>query len=822
MVIASTTSAVSYVGTGSAGPFPFTWSIAQASDLVVVTQVVATGVVTPLVLTTGFTVTGVGIQTGGNVALVANAGVLPTGTNLFIASDPAQIQALLLQQGANFNASDLMNALDLLTREVQATRRIANNAIQFPITESLAGLNATLPTVALRASKSVAFDSLGNLTAVAPLTGATVSAPMIPVVTAASLALARAAIGVSAAMDPVVTAASLPAARVAMGPWSDALATATGSITARTHGDRAADRINVLDYGADRTGVADCTTAVAAAYAALPAAGGTLYFPRGTYVHASQLLFSTASKSVLLMGDGPGTSTITSSNVGADGILISNSNICGLINIGITSSAARALGLFNFKVSTASRTYIENVFCNGGSGGGISLVSAGFTHCVNVQGDTTAGTCLSVQGTGGTFSNIYMRSGGLTAPAVVVTGVASSMHLSNSQFSGGGPRSTWSIAGISSTAGNFTVTTTANHDFQAGDFLAIRGSSVAAYNNAWRILSKTATTVTVSSTLNPGTATATGTAESLSACLLISNEVGAINESVIDNCLFEAITARLYGSVALYFDGRRGTPGSKATISGWALSNIYYDYGSTGLLISGCDGSGTGIGTVSAITVNGGVFVQQTRSVHLDQAQGCTFNGLSMSPGQAATNDGINIACGMYVYAGLAAPFTQGTTITGCNIGAARSWDSSQNSFSYGLVLDQPGINDLTVSGNNIYGASQAIIDLLGANQTAQRWRFTGNQLNTGSFPLTNTNYLPSIASAASLNINPYYDIQKVTGITNIATISPAHIGQELKLLFVGALSLTTGGNLAIAANYTVLAGQVVSLVYDGSSWYLK
>lgn len=40
---------------------------------------------------------------------------------------------------------------------------------------------------------------------------------------------------------------------------------------------------NVLDYGADPTGVADSTAAINSAIAALPAAGGTLLFPAGTY-----------------------------------------------------------------------------------------------------------------------------------------------------------------------------------------------------------------------------------------------------------------------------------------------------------------------------------------------------------------------------------------------------------------------------------------------------------------------------------------------------------------------------------------------------------
>jgi hypothetical protein len=48
--------------------------------------------------------------------------------------------------------------------------------------------------------------------------------------------------------------------------------------------------INVLDYGADPTGVADCAAAIVLAMAA--ANGKTLYFPSGTYKLASKLTFS--------------------------------------------------------------------------------------------------------------------------------------------------------------------------------------------------------------------------------------------------------------------------------------------------------------------------------------------------------------------------------------------------------------------------------------------------------------------------------------------------------------------------------------------------
>lgn len=160
MTVNSTTSAVSYNGTGSVSSYPYTWQISQDSDLVVYQWVVSTGVITKLVLNTDYTVTAAGILTGGNVVLVA--GNLPSGTSLFIGSDPLEVQLLLLQEGAAFNPADLMNALDYLCREVQATRRVANNALQIPLIESLAGLTTVFPAAAVRANTMPAFDGAGN------------------------------------------------------------------------------------------------------------------------------------------------------------------------------------------------------------------------------------------------------------------------------------------------------------------------------------------------------------------------------------------------------------------------------------------------------------------------------------------------------------------------------------------------------------------------------------------------------------------------------------------------------------------------------------
>jgi hypothetical protein len=63
--------------------------------------------------------------------------------------------------------------------------------------------------------------------------------------------------------------------------------------------------VNVLDYGADKTGVTDSTAAIQAAInAANSAGGGCVYFPSGVYTIGTTT-YLTLQSNVSLMGDGP-------------------------------------------------------------------------------------------------------------------------------------------------------------------------------------------------------------------------------------------------------------------------------------------------------------------------------------------------------------------------------------------------------------------------------------------------------------------------------------------------------------------------------------
>lgn len=352
MSVPNTTSFVPYTGTGTVDTFVFTWQIFDYTDLTVISWVPATGAVSTLVYPTDYTISGLLAPTGGYVTLVA--GNLATGTSLFIGNDPEEIQEVLLQQGAAFNPVDVMNALDKLTREVQAVRRIADNSIQISQVESGDGYSTTLPTAELRGTgQAILSDGAGNFT-MGSVGTATVSTVMQPVVAASTLAIARNALGVTLN-----------------------------------------SRINVKDYPylATGNGSTDDTTAIRAALAAAIAASADLYFPAGTYLMNGNAAYDEVAFGLLyihdtgisLIGDGSGITTIKSGSATAGGVRFSGVTQSTCSGITINMNGGSGFGLyFGGQYSYVNDVFIKNIVyvrANDTLVSGIALVIPGSTLC---------------------------------------------------------------------------------------------------------------------------------------------------------------------------------------------------------------------------------------------------------------------------------------------------------------------------------------------------------------------------------------------------------------------------------------------------------
>ena len=123
-----------YSGTGSTGPFSFSFKVFEASDLLVVKVNNSTNVETTLVLTTDYTVSLNADQNanpGGTITLVS---ALAVGYNMVIGSQVPYLQETDLTNQGGFYPEVITDALDKLTIESQQLKEAVDRAAKLPIT----------------------------------------------------------------------------------------------------------------------------------------------------------------------------------------------------------------------------------------------------------------------------------------------------------------------------------------------------------------------------------------------------------------------------------------------------------------------------------------------------------------------------------------------------------------------------------------------------------------------------------------------------------------------------------------------------------------
>lgn len=254
MTVETTNARAQYSTNGTTGPFTVPFYFLDDADL----QVIYTdenGAEYVLVLNAEYTVTGAGVETGGSVTTVT---AYALGGTLTILRSVEPLQQTDFVDGDSLPAESLEVALDRLTMIVQQALEVTDRALVFSPSDAT---GSTLPAASARASKLLAFDSLGAVSLAVPADG-----------TAASLALSLAS-------------SANASDGAGMIGYTGGL-----SYAANTVGDKLNQIIDVADYGATGNGVTDDTIAINAALTDA-IAGQTVYINKpGVYMVSASVL----------------------------------------------------------------------------------------------------------------------------------------------------------------------------------------------------------------------------------------------------------------------------------------------------------------------------------------------------------------------------------------------------------------------------------------------------------------------------------------------------------------------------------------------------
>lgn len=135
----------------------------------------------------------------------------------------------------------------------------------------------------------------------------------------------------------------------------------------------AVDWLNVVTmFAADPAGVADSTTAISNALAALPSGGGTVYFPAGTYKLSGALSVPTGA---VLQGAGEDVAILSQTSTSADTLSATDKRFITIRDLQLTgpsSGTGRGIAFLHSAAAVAGIS-LENVIVQNFGGDGIHL-----------------------------------------------------------------------------------------------------------------------------------------------------------------------------------------------------------------------------------------------------------------------------------------------------------------------------------------------------------------------------------------------------------------------------------------------------------------
>jgi hypothetical protein len=158
MSVSSTTTKVSYSGDGSTTVFAYTFKVFADADLRVIERA-SNGTETVKTLTTHYTVSGAGTDSGGNVTFTTAPA---SGVTVIIKRNLGLTQGTDYIENDPFPAESHEDALDRLTFIAQNIQEQVDRCIKASETNTLSGAEFTIGATD-RANKIFAFDSSGNV-----------------------------------------------------------------------------------------------------------------------------------------------------------------------------------------------------------------------------------------------------------------------------------------------------------------------------------------------------------------------------------------------------------------------------------------------------------------------------------------------------------------------------------------------------------------------------------------------------------------------------------------------------------------------------------
>tara|TARA_R110000822_G_scaffold93393_4_gene214907 strand:+ start:5213 stop:6523 length:1311 start_codon:yes stop_codon:yes gene_type:complete len=168
MTISSTTRVAGpFTGNGVTTIFPFTFKVFSTADVQVVRLTISTSTETTLTIVTDYNITLNGDQDsnpGGNIVLVTPLLALYT---LTATSDIANLQPTDLTNQGGFYPEVITDSFDRATIQIQQMSDNLTRSLKAPVSDDLTTIDMTIPVVADRINKLLAFDGTGVPTTVA-------------------------------------------------------------------------------------------------------------------------------------------------------------------------------------------------------------------------------------------------------------------------------------------------------------------------------------------------------------------------------------------------------------------------------------------------------------------------------------------------------------------------------------------------------------------------------------------------------------------------------------------------------------------------------